>query len=417
MRMNFNQKLLKMKIKPIFLITIISLIPCFIACRFTHLPDSSFQNDTQANSYLLSSEIKDSLDRFKGIEPQQLAVFNYSFIGEYKKSLSIWDALMGKTPKILVADSIYFRQFKPINAKKYIIEQAKLNRIIIINEAHHQPLHRVFTTELLRELHDLGYDYLGVEDLNYRDSFLSTRKYPIIQSGYFAREPQFGNLIREGLNLGFSLVPYDFDSENFYDERDKNAAKHLKKIFDKDPNAKLIIHCGYDHVFESEASIGKPLAQYLAELTGINPLTIDQENFTEKSETRFESPFLQLSKITESSIYINEFGNVFTGRIGQKKVDIKVFHPPSIYYFERPTWLLNTQSKNWFFFPLEKINIAFPILIQVYKKGENASAVPIDIIELTTSDTKKPLALYKGDYSFKISNGQKEHQEINIKIE
>ncbi len=42
-------------------------------------------------------------------------------------------------------------------AAEYIIKRSSKERIIIINEAHHQPLHRVFTESLLEGLYQNGF--------------------------------------------------------------------------------------------------------------------------------------------------------------------------------------------------------------------------------------------------------------------
>jgi hypothetical protein len=376
-----------------------------------------FKND---NIYLLSSKIVDSLEKFKGIEPQQEAGLHYSNIGNYKKALGIFGNIFGKTQLITATDSLFISNFKAISAKNYIIDQARLNRIVIINEAHHQPLHRVFATQLLKDLYILGYRYLAMEALNEKDILLNNRKYPIQdrrQSSYI-NDPQMGNLIREALHLGFTLVPYDFYENNNFETLDANQAMNIKHVFDKDIYAKMLIYCGYDHVFEcEETSIGKPMAQYLKEMTGINPLTIDQVEMSEKSEAIFESPFLRLAKMEKASVYVDNFGAVFNGRKGQNKVDIKVFHPHTTYYYTRPEWLLNDQFKKWYFFPIQQIKIAFPVLIQAHKNGENASATPIDVVEIMSPKAIKPMALYNGVYDLRIINAQNEWQIFKINVQ
>ncbi|MBC3784187.1 hypothetical protein [Spirosoma utsteinense] len=70
-------------------------------------------------------------------------------------------------------------------------------------------MHRAFTTSPLKDLYQGGFRYLGAETLNSRDSTLNQRRYPLIRSGYYTREPQYGNLIREALQLGYQLVAYE----------------------------------------------------------------------------------------------------------------------------------------------------------------------------------------------------------------
>lgn len=50
----------------------------------------------------------------------------------------------------------------------------------MINEAHHQLMHRTFTTSLLEGLYAKGYRFLGLEALAYDDTLLNQRGYPVL---------------------------------------------------------------------------------------------------------------------------------------------------------------------------------------------------------------------------------------------
>lgn len=41
------------------------------------------------------------------------------------------------------------------------------------------------------------------------DTLLNERGYPLLSSGYYTQEPQFGNLVREALRIGYELFPYE----------------------------------------------------------------------------------------------------------------------------------------------------------------------------------------------------------------
>src|SRR5688572_22257779 len=75
-----------------------------------------------------------------------------SFIGLYKEALEEWDKVNIYTKTISKADSIDFiKTYKPTDAKQFILRKAKENRILIFNEAHYNPRHRVFVTSLLKD--------------------------------------------------------------------------------------------------------------------------------------------------------------------------------------------------------------------------------------------------------------------------
>ncbi|MCE7071906.1 hypothetical protein LZG74_16425 [Dyadobacter sp. CY327] len=102
------------------------------------------------NDYYFSSQI------FKIAEKKDfhLASFQFSFISDYKKALQYADSSGSQFGVLTKEDSSYFSKFKPVSAHTYIIERAKRERIIIFNEAHHNPQHRAFTLSLLQDLYD-----------------------------------------------------------------------------------------------------------------------------------------------------------------------------------------------------------------------------------------------------------------------
>lgn len=136
----------------------------------------------------------------------QTGATELSFSGYYQDVLHTWDKNGLRKPNTTVEDSLYFVNTKKLNAKDYILEQSKNTDIIIINEAHHMAQHRMFTKSLLKDLYANGYRYLGLEALF--ETTINYRKYPVIESGYYTKEPEFGNLIAEALKLGFTLFNY-----------------------------------------------------------------------------------------------------------------------------------------------------------------------------------------------------------------
>lgn len=169
-------------------------------------------------------------------------------------------------------DSVYYNQ----NVIKQITHLSKNSNITMLNEMHWKPEHRIFAYQLLKPLKENGYNYLAIEAIyKGKDSMLNVRSFPLKSSGYYSSEPNFGLFIREAKKLGFKIVSYDdFDTDN----REKAQALNIKKIIDDDPDAKIFVYAGIDHILEGkkhEKSI-KRMAEYLTELTKINPLTIDQ---------------------------------------------------------------------------------------------------------------------------------------------
>jgi len=194
--------------------------------------------------------------------------------------------------------------FLDSEAIKKILELAKETRILMLNENHWKPNHRILAQKLLSSLKKNGYDYLAIEAVDkQQDSILNIRKYPIKNSGYYTRESYFGLFLREALSLGFRIVGYD-DSES--NNREKSQAQNIKKIIDADKTAKVFVYAGIDHILENNPA-NKRMAEYFKELTNINPVTIDQVEIV--ADTKYEivlsesKHFLKTEKVNTNVDY------------------------------------------------------------------------------------------------------------------
>ena len=65
-------------------------------------------------------------------------------------------------------------------------------------KAHHVPRDRAFLLTLLRGLYERGFRYFAAETLNPKDTGLQARGYPTLQTGYYTREPVFGDSCAHG---------------------------------------------------------------------------------------------------------------------------------------------------------------------------------------------------------------------------
>ena len=342
----------------------------------------------------------------------QIVASSYATKGEQKKALEIWDLgrapYFGKWNKKRI-DSI-LSNYRITSAVDYVVERAKKNRIVIINEAHHRPIHRNFSASLLQKLYDNGYRYFGLEALKNSEietSLLNKRKYPTKSSGYYIKEPRFGNLVRKALKIGFTLFAYETtDRDHDGKQREIDQAESIAKIVNKNPQAKFLIHCGYDHATEGVyTSWEKAMAERLKDLTGIDPLTINQEHFSEKSSIEKSHPLLKSLKLKESSVLVNKIsGKPYRFEEKQGWMDITVFHPFTKYQKNRPEWIFSIGKKP-IRIELDNLNIIGPLMIYAFKKGEDIlKAVPFDILEVVNTDSPAYLALEKGKYIIVVQN-------------
>lgn len=364
--------------------------------------------------YQLNQEIETQVQQDTLPWKYQISAAAYASKGNYKNALSDWDKAMPGRERNFnksQADSINQR-YTVYNAVNYIVEQAQHKKVVMINEAHHNSYHRVFTTSLLQKLYDQGYKHLGLEALSYDDNLDSLqhiRKYPIQKTGYYIKDPQFGNMIREAIAIGYTLFPYEtkeFENSTM-ESREINQAKNIQNYITTHPNDKFLIHCGFDHNLEgTHPSWGKTMAGRLTEYTGIDPLTIDQTKHSERGTPLFNSPLSKILTVQESSVILDQNDNVFRYNRKDAWNDIVVFHPNTTYVNDRPDWLFTGDYKN-IDIPINDIEITYPVMVLAYQKDEDIhNAIPIDITEVVNNEQRCHLALKKGEYTIVITNKQ-----------
>ena len=368
--------------------------------------------------YKLPKEIDKKQEGVEEYIAKDNQMIDYSFIGEYQKSLELAEDSTDMQLPLTKMDSSYCRNFQAHNAVNFILNKSKNENIVIINEAHHNPRHRVFTAQLLKELYQQGFRYLGLEALTLterHDSILNARKFPSFQSGYYIPEPQFGNLVREALKIGYVLFSYEYSSGGGA-TREIEQAKNIIAFLEKHPNGKTLIHCGYDHVVEADSlkDWGKAMAGRLKEYSGINPLTINQTDLTEHSKSAFENSFYKLFHADKSSVFTHRNGDIFNGPEGRNYVDISVYHPRTKYVNGRPDWLINNEKK-WVNITVKK-GVDFSCLALAYKSKEPEFAVPFDVVLLNSRQQNTSFALQKGRYRvvFVDKNGKERHSTLIV---
>ncbi|MDR4952260.1 hypothetical protein REB14_08765 [Chryseobacterium sp. ES2] len=363
----------------------------------------------QENPYWFTDDIKKKVADSTQSQSwrSQMAATYYSISGQYKLALESWDETFGRVKKLSTADSLKFIKLQPVNAKDYILERAVNEKIIIMNEAHHNASHRNFASSLLQGLYDKGYRYLGLETL--ASDSLNATKFAALNSGYYSKETEFGNFIYNALRIGFKLFPYEAEGNN--KEREIGEAKNIFDFMQKNKAGKYLIYCGYQHAYEGiHKSWEKTMAGRLSDLTGVNPFTIDQTQFSEKSKLKYNEPLLRLTNNTVPVVLKDENEGIYNGEDKDLYTDIKIIHPVTKYIEGRPNWMLN-KNRKLYKVPASKVSI-YPAMVLAYRKGEfEQKGIPADIIELKTSQDSRFLILDKGEYEIVIKN--KEYKVIS----
>lgn len=373
-----------------------------IVC-FTMMLPVFISGQTPTQVYKFAEDISREIEQDTVAWKYQIGATHYSFSGNYSAALRTWD--QGLTPRVYTPtrrDSVIMETSVLRNASDYIVERSAGEQIMIINEAHHNPKHRAFTQSLLKGLYNNGYRYLGLEALS--DSLINQRGYAVGESGYYTCEPEFGNLIYEAKKLGFIIFGYEATQGKNGKEREIEQAKNIQQFLKKNQPGKVVIHCGFDHAYENEVQgWERAMAGRLKEYTGIDPLTIDQVKYTERSKAEYGHYFLYATEERQPFVVIDQKQQVFNGLSEPKQTDIVVIHPITMYHHHRPDWL--AAGKKEYQFPEEKLKkYHAPVQVLVYRSGEyENNGIPADITELETG-SNKPLYLQSNNYTVVVKN-------------
>ena len=265
----------------------------------------------------------------------------------------------------------------------------------MLNEMHWHPKHRILALKLLENLKENGFNYLAIEALDEKkDSLLNVNKFPIKSSGYYTREPYFAIFLREAIKLNYKIVGYDsFDTEN----REKTQAENIKSIIDKDPNAKVFVYTGIDHILEKDLK-KKRMAEYFQNLTGINPLTIDQVELVSNSLneiTFIKSSLLKDIKKVNSNVDFFIVNNI------SPQLE-KVYNKENLKQFNLKDIKLekykNQEILVSFYFKEEYLKYrssSIPILYKILKFNNNKFQLPIGLYQLVIKDNNNNLIISK----------------------
>jgi|GEM_PF-2128356 len=195
------------------------------------------------------------------------------FVGDLK------NVLINKEVKEDIDSTLYsaLEQFptKLLSFDQFI-ERIKNEQVVMINEAHNRIKPRAFIYSLLPILKKEGFTHLAMETLAEGFSNKLTSS-----TGAYTNEPMMGLLYRRAVKLGFKFINYDNGAQN----RDSMQAVNLwKSIKDSTGFHKTFVIVGHGHNMEYYSSPGeKFMGAYFKEISGIDPLTIDNMQMQESS--------------------------------------------------------------------------------------------------------------------------------------
>jgi hypothetical protein len=295
--------------------------------------------------------------------------------------------------------------YRAESAISVIEREARKTRLVIWGEEHHLPQTRSLYEALLRALWQQGYRYLAAETFD--DQLMNAEfKYPDYQSGFYLLDPIFASAIRTARSLGYKLIAYETQERGPAGDgsfRDRKQAENIKaRIFDHDPQAKVFIIAGRGHASEETASDGwTPMASVLKRLTGINPLTLYAPRMSQRLTPDEEDPFYRFATshglVKEPTIFVNRSEGRLLGA-DHGDFDAYIFWPRIELKDGRPDWMIKELRRKPVKIPRQLLNGNGMRLVQVFKEGEPASAIPIDQIIINDQSDRKVLVLPRGKF-------------------
>jgi hypothetical protein len=369
-----------------------------------------------APGYITTSEIRRQFAAcFEELKPTSSctqAESYYTFIGLIDSALALNDKVYGyqfKYRSDINWDSLN-SDLSP--AREYILNHIGNSKIVMLNEQHYYSPNRIFTASLLEDLKKLGFNYFGCEGITYAD-ILNSNGYPTVNIGTYPKEPQFANMIRVALELGYTVFGYENTSGGGMEARERGQAENIANIIRKDSSARIVIHAGLGHICEDSSF--KAMGYFLKQITAIDPYTINQSKMLERSVAEYEVPlYRKIANNLKYPMVLLNPSRVLTS--GFSCYDAEVCLPRTHYVNGRANWLYASYlTRHRLELPT---NLDFPVLIKVYLRSEYdknpAIAVPVDAIEVPNEQkTIDVFVPFKGDYLVQVN----EFEPYLIKIQ
>lgn len=294
------------------------------------------------------------------------------------------------------------------DALQAIVREARHRQIVILNEAHHEPLHRVFASRLAAELKKIGYDYLAAETF---DKTIPSRPATVTTyMGFYSTEPMYAEFLRRAARDGWSFVGYDHVEADSEREREIGSARNIvEKVFARNPKAKLFMYVGYGHAGKQQAvSEGgwKSVATLLREQLGTEPLTIDQTTMYGRGDVRADHPqhrvAMQRFSPSKPIVLKAPSGGFATIGLRPGSFDLQVFHPDETMFTKegRPLWMERQAGLKPRPVPASLLPASGRRLVQAFHAADGAGAVPADQVIVEAGKPAPSLMLPEGQFRF-----------------
>ena len=278
-----------------------------------------------------------------------------------------------------------------------IKDKGKTHRIIIWAEEHHLPQTRALYRQMIEELWKIGFRYLAAEAFS---TMVDTVRAKSVNytTGFYTRDIVYADAVNRALQLGFKLVSYDNNAQ----ERDKVQALTInQKVFEKDPDARILVLAGRGHAIEEKTKDGwEPMGYWLKVITGQDPFTLYAPTMSERLTPEEEHPAYNhiIIHFSPRNISILKMKNTNKLFGNNPYFDAYVFFPRVKLLYGRPDWLFTTLNRKPVDIPRILMNKGNQVVIQVIKMEQQFTDIPVDQVLVDRQQKSIKLALPKGEY-------------------
>lgn len=378
--------------------------------------------------------------------------------GAISQALAIsgyYDGAMTYEPLDSAQNKIYLdgKQWHTVDARSYILDKAANYDLLMINEAHNRPQHRLFTKSLLKDLYAKGYRVLFAEGI-WDDENINRKGYPLDTDGRLLSDPSYASMLRYAKRLGYYVAAYEYKQpakKSYWDDsakvdsrgsmryisynppdtftrrilpngdtmyevtsiRERTQAKNIYDIMQAHKGEKCIVHVGYGHINED----GAMMAYHLRKLMNWKPfLRVEQTTLDDRKEYIGSNVKLPARK----PIFLADSSGDFFVTPSITANCLEMINASVRDSLMRPGYLFEDVEKRYVYrLPKEQVGqgdcvfAAYPL--QEYN-AEHEHAIAVDVVYAKTAQTVPPMLLYKGKYAVLKKTRQHGYERFDVEV-
>lgn len=388
--------------------------------------------------------------KFKDRPEKMGWLINELAISGYHREAKMYEAIESPDGNVVYMD---LSQIELKSVTETILEEARHHNIVMFNESHIRPEHRLFVKSFLKGLYQQGYRVLMVEGLQQKNG-LDSNKCPVSEDGHFINEPNYAQLLRYALKLGYAVPSYSYYVSDkwddsvildkygsvkylsydpsdslikiydknglketiFTDNREAGMANNAFKIIKKNAPDKIVMMVGEGHINELHGRLGERLKVLMKE----DILTIEQTVLSDRSIIADTLLKDTLRAIKPSFIWDKRSNKTYKSKNPYNHVDYSLVNAIIKDSLGRPGYLYNdVEPRKIYFLPGKSVGNKPSVFAAYYadefkKFGEQAIAV--DIVHIKDVQQRIPLLLYPAVYKIVKRNTEGTFEVYDVKI-